>query len=124
MKLTHESISKELMNRLDMNLAKGIGLEYSPAVRKACRKLRSSVKQSQQSMAASLGISMAAIRNYESGKSKPDARALAAYMAMADVVQLPELAVLFGKALEQRLGMTVIRLAVIRESTILATKDL
>lgn len=86
-------------------------------VSKACRKLRDSLNQSQQALAGSLGISLGALRNYENEQSIPDAHALAAYMAMADVVQEPGLTEVFGVALEQRLGMSLARLAAIRAAT-------
>ncbi len=68
-------------------------------VQDAARRLRSGLGLSQQAMATALGLSMGALRNYESGFSKaPDARALYAYTLIAEADGFPDLATVFRAA--------------------------
>ena len=80
----------------------------------AARKLRSHMGRSQQSMATELGVSMAALRNYESGAvTKPDARALAAYLIRSKYIDRPrmDLANVFYDLLQTELGYALWSLA-------------
>lgn len=75
------------------------------------RELRALLGRSQQAMAASLGLSMAALRNYEAGKAMPEARAAVAYMMAADAAGLGALAQVFADALEYSIGIPLEGLA-------------
>jgi len=69
----------------------------------ATRELRAALRLSQQAMASYLGLSLAALRNYESGIVKhPDARAAYAYMKIAG---RPEAVRVFELALCRALGI-------------------
>jgi hypothetical protein len=62
-------------------------------------------------MATSLGLSMAALRNYESGRViAPGARAGYAYMMAAEASERPDLAQVFRSALDRALGIPYKRL--------------
>jgi transcriptional regulator with XRE-family HTH domain len=72
----------------------------------AARELRSHLHHSQQYMATFLGLSMAALRNYESGASiAPDARAAAAYLLAADMTERSDLVEVFRSELYRALGI-------------------
>jgi transcriptional regulator with XRE-family HTH domain len=72
----------------------------------AARELRDHLHRSQQSMATFLGLSMAALRNYESGAvTAPDARAATAYLLAAEMSDRLDLVEVFGSALHQAMGI-------------------
>lgn len=72
----------------------------------AARELRAHLKRGQQSMATFIGITMAALRTYESGKvAAPDARAATAYLLAAEACGRPDLVGVFGSALHRALGL-------------------
>jgi transcriptional regulator with XRE-family HTH domain len=72
----------------------------------AAQEFRAHLGRSQQSMATFLGVSMAALRTYESGAvAAPDARAATAYMLAAETCDRPDLVEVFGSALRQALGL-------------------
>ena len=65
----------------------------------AARELRSRLGLSQQAMATRLEVSMAAIRNYESGKTlKPDIGVLSRYDLIAKFSRNPDVAEVFSDA--------------------------
>ena len=73
---------------------------------RAARELRAHMQRSQQVMATFMGLSMAALRNYESGAVvAPDARAATAYMLTAEAAGRPDLVKVFGSALHRALGI-------------------
>jgi transcriptional regulator with XRE-family HTH domain len=68
-------------------------------IQEAARELRAHMKESQQAMATGLGLSMGAVRNYESGAvAVPEARPLYAYMLTAETGGRPDLAAVFRSA--------------------------
>src|SRR5215813_2916338 len=76
------------------------------AIQNAARTLRGRLKMSQQAMATRLNLSMAALRNYESGATEsPDPRPLYAYMMEAEKSEEKELAATFRHALYESLNM-------------------
>jgi transcriptional regulator with XRE-family HTH domain len=77
----------------------------------AARELRTCLNRSQQSMATELGISIAALRNYESGATDPEPRAIAAYLIAAKNACLIELEDVFRSSLQDALGYPLWSLA-------------
>lgn len=74
-------------------------------VKEAARELRAELKYSQQTMASTLGISMAALRNYESGAvANPDARAALAYLQAAQTCGRADLAGAFESKFGEAIG--------------------
>ena len=75
-------------------------------LQKAMQELRRYLRESQPGMAVALGISVAAIRTYERGLIKaPEARAVIAYLVLADRAERQDLAEIFGAALQTVLGV-------------------
>jgi hypothetical protein len=75
-------------------------------IQSAARALRAHQLRSQQSMATALGLSMGALRNYESGAvTKPEPRPLYAYMRQAIGSGRDDLAAVFRRALNETLGI-------------------
>lgn len=69
-------------------------------IQAAARALRSHLRMSQQSMATKLGLSMGALRNYESGLVKtPEPRPLYAYLLESESCERPDLASVFRREL-------------------------
>lgn len=80
----------------------------------AALKLRANLGMSQQAMATSLGLSMGAVRNYESGAVDPEARAAVAYLLAAEADGRPRmlgLMAVFVDAVERALGVPIETLA-------------
>lgn len=72
----------------------------------AARELRSHMARSQQAMAGFLGLSMAALRNYEAAAvTTPDARAASAYLLASEMAGRPDLLEVFRASLYQTLGL-------------------
>src|SRR5262245_4265420 len=71
------------------------------------RELRKHLDQSQQSMATFLGLSMGALRNYETpdAVTTPDARAATAYLLAAEMSGRLDLVEVFRSALHQAMGI-------------------
>jgi len=80
----------------------------SMSVQQAARELRAHLQRSQQSMATFLGLSMAALRNHESGAvATPDARTALAYMMTAEASDRSDLAQVFRVALHRVMGVPI-----------------
>jgi transcriptional regulator with XRE-family HTH domain len=78
----------------------------------AARELRVYLNLSQQSMATVLGLSMGALRNYESSRViNPDPRAAAAYLIVAKNARLLELHKVVYFSLQDALGYPLWSLA-------------
>jgi transcriptional regulator with XRE-family HTH domain len=76
------------------------------SIRNAAIELRKYVQASQPRMAVALGVSMAALRTYESGSVKtPEARAILAYLSLAEEADRKDLMQVFGSALQTVLGI-------------------
>lgn len=76
---------------------------------KAAKGLRAHLKVSQQSMAALLGISFAALRTHETGTvENPDARIALAYMIVAENYGCPDLVEAFASKLCAALGLGIL----------------
>jgi transcriptional regulator with XRE-family HTH domain len=74
-------------------------------IQSAARELRARAQFSQQLMAQALGLSMGAVRNYESGAiTAPDPRPLYAYRQAATNLGHPDLAIVFRRALSDALS--------------------
>jgi transcriptional regulator with XRE-family HTH domain len=75
-------------------------------VQQAARELRAHCQKSQQAMATFLGMSIAALRNYESGAvTEPDPRQACVYMMAADGFDRPDLAEVFRSVLRRSIGV-------------------
>jgi transcriptional regulator with XRE-family HTH domain len=80
--------------------------ESRMTIQEATHKLRDHLCLSQQAMAARLGVSFQALRNYEGGKTlSPEGRAIASYMRLAEISDRPDLAAAFETALDRTLGI-------------------
>jgi transcriptional regulator with XRE-family HTH domain len=78
-------------------------------IQRAARLLRAYLHLSQQAMATALGLSMGALRNYESGAvTAPNARAATAYMMAAARAGRPDLAEVFRDALHRSCGLATV----------------
>jgi transcriptional regulator with XRE-family HTH domain len=80
--------------------------EIQNPIQQAVRELRKHQQRSQQAMATALGLSMGALRNYESGTvTTPDPRPLYAFLMQAEGSQRPDLAAVFRCELNKALNI-------------------